>query len=125
MNKVEFTINENREAMFSRNARFFLAEAEPEADTPSQEELAQKFAEQAERFGWPVTFVEPITDTETGEPRYPVMRFFVRPNVGEVSYTVEDYLPGFSPEPELSGMADNSEVISPAPSKVKGDKPKS
>lgn len=127
MVKVELFVDENREgvryAAFSRNNPFILAD-DPEnksADTPSNAEYARLFAEQADRWGWPVTFPEP-KETD-GEMLYPVLQFGTNNRDGTVIYAVMDWQslsPSQPTEPESPEMAGTPEVISPAPSPKRG-----
>jgi hypothetical protein len=100
-----------RVAQFARIARFILAD-QPENNA----ELAQLFADQCNRFGWPVTFPDP-QETERGT-EYPVIAFIQNARDGTVEYGIIGWEPTYMPEPK--GMADNPEVISPA-SGAKGE----
>lgn len=142
MSKVEVTINpETGAAAFLRANRFILAE---DGDTPnpvgSQADLAAAYALQSSRWGWPVTFPEPME--RGGQELYPVLRFGTHDRDGTIIYLIERWQPAefaelsLAAEPLEGAQAETPtmpadkeptpepEVISPANAKGAKAKPK-
>lgn len=110
---VEFFEN-GEQVAYARVSRFVLSTEE------GQRELADNFAIQCNHFGWPITFPEPRIN-DVGETEYPVIRFFVAPNTGEIRYEVPLWEPitffdpfGQSPEPQPSEPEPEAEKIKPS-----------
>lgn len=94
MSKVEVTINpETGAAAFLRANRFILAAEDEENPNPvgSQAELAAAYALQSSRWGWPVTFPEPME--RGGKELYPVLRFGTHDRDGTIIYLIESWRP--------------------------------
>ena len=139
MSKVEYVINsESGAAAFVRANRFYLADdGENPNPVGSQEDLAKAFAVQADRWGWPVTFPEPVE--RGGHLLFPVLRFGTNDRDGSIIYLIERWQPAEiaelalgepsggaqaetpeSPEPQPTP---EPEVISPADAKGAKAKP--
>lgn len=110
--KVEFFLTDKNHAAFVRANRFYLFETE------DQEDLALNFCIQCDYFGWPITFPEPRINAGNST-EYPVIRFFISPQGGEIRYEIvewteaQNFDPFAQPSKPAGGETPDSMAVKP------------